>query len=856
MTDPPSWRSRAKTLAPGRSAKKQATKPAEKPTAKPQAESAPEPRAEPPAADALPAGWQTLDATTAMELLSTNTGSQSDAADTDAAAANASEANASDTDASDDQATSSPRRRRRFSWVEWTGIAAVLGLLIAAMLMYLQRPQAEQSAAENAAVLAEATAPPAVDAPTAPAGADPSSSPATAAKSAGPTTAKSIAQDVLADAGDGSFALQSSGVVAESKMPVARQPDPTVETAPGGEPPPSKPTKASARFPRAPNPDTLIPLDRTPIEHAAEKPMRAPLSLPQRSPAFVSFERVYAVAFETHQSYLGQKRSAPSSPETEALLGECIVLFDQCLGRPADESTLEQRHQIASTLAVLYFDAGHLYAAGVYGLHVTRFADPTQPVAKAAATLAFAAFQEAHQVHYTGADRSGDLHQLEHLCDLIASRGIKHPQLDTMRFATAQFYQRDGFHLKAAQTYLKIPKRSPLYAKAQLAAGREFWAEAVRRDNEGINKQRAAIVSCAAKYLRGAIDQIDTNSDITAPVLAGMFSLAEISLMRDDPRQAISLLDGKQGVLELAKKVKLSKEFVTAAEECLFQAYSQSGDVKGIQSSIAALSKRYGPRGKERIASLQTKVARDFVDNLDPDQPVSAVQADQLETLMRSILDPKRSPSTNVILWAAETWSELATRASDQNVVMQCHRRADELLRRASESNELTAAEKMTLHLKRVDLAQRSGNAGRTISLLSEILRQSPAAIELQIKAAEVLTEDAKVTGDAVRFAEAIAGRQDDAIWGWAKLTNTLARMHFDSEDKTRYLDRLLSSGFHLNESRILQARATPPGDQRRRLLDDSKKHLRQLIATFAQSSDEWMDKLQTLETMIEQSER
>ncbi|PAY21332.1 hypothetical protein CKO51_01770 [Rhodopirellula sp. SM50] len=828
-------------MSPGRSAEKQAARPAEKQAAKPKPESTPEPRSEPSATDQLPAGWQTLDATTAMELLSTKTGPQGDAADTDA---------------TDDQATSLLRRRRRFSWVEWTGIAAVLGLLIAAMLMYLRRPQAEQSAVDNAAVPAEAPAPPAVDAPTAPDDREQSAPPAPAAQSAGPATAKSIAQDVLADAGDGSFALQSSGAVAESKKPVARRPDSIVETAPGREPSPSKPTKASTRFPRAPAPNTLIPLDRKPIEHAAEKPMRAPLSLPQRSPAFVSFERVYAVAFETHQDYLEQKRSAPSAPETEALLGECIVLFDQCLGRPADESTLEQRHQIASTLAVLYFDAGHLYAAGVYGLHVTRFADPTQPVATASATLAFAAFQEAHQVHYTGADRSGDLHQLEHLCDLIASRGIKHPQLDTMRFATAQFYQRDGFHLEAAQTYLKIPKRSPLYAKAQLAAGREFWAEAVRRDNEGINKQRAAIISCAAKYLRGAIDQIDTNSEITAPVLAGMFSLAEISLMRDDPQQAIALLDGKQGVLELAKKVKLSKEFITAAEECLFQAYSQSGDVEGIQSSIAALSKRYGPRGKERIASLQTKVAREFVDNLDPDQPLSAVETEQLETLMRSILDPKRSPSTNVILWAAETWSDLATRASDQDVVMRCRRRADELLSRAYESDELTAAEKMTLHLKRVDLAQQAGDAGRTISLLSETLRQSPAAIDLQIKAAEVLTENARATGDADRFAEAIEGRRDDAIWGWAKLTNTLARMHFDSEDKTRYLDRLLLSGFHLNESRILQARSTTSPDERQRLLQMSKKHLRQLIVTFAQSSEDWMKKLQTLQAMIDQIEQ
>ncbi|QDV40784.1 hypothetical protein Enr13x_06200 [Stieleria neptunia] len=845
MTDPPSWRSRAKALSQGRSAEKQTTKraakPATKPAEKPKGQPTPEPRPESSATDNVPAGWQTLDPTTAMELLSTKTAPQ---------------VHPADTDDSEDQAMPLPRGRRRFSWVEWTGLAAVGGLLIAAMLMYLQRPQTKHSAAENAAV---STEPPALDASTAPADANRSEAVESAGESAGestgPATAKSIAQDVLADAGDGSFALQSAGGVAKSKKPVARQPEPTVDTAPGGEPAPSKPTKPFARSPRVPNPSTLVPIDRKPIEHAAEKPMRAPLPLPQRAPAFVSFERVYAVAFQKYQDYLQQKKSNPTSEDTEALLIECIVLFDQCLGRPADESTLEQRHQIASTLAVLYYDAGHLYAAGVYGLHVTRSADPTQPVARAAATLAFAAFQEAHQVHYTGADRSGDLHQLEHLCDLIASRGIKHPQLETMRFATGQFFERDGFHLKAAQTYLKIPKRSPLYAKAQLAAGREFWAEAVHRDHQGVKKQRAAIVSCAAKYLRSAIDQIDTKSEITAPVLAGMFSLAEISLMRDDPRQAISLLDGKQGVLELAKKVKLSKEFVTAAEESLFQAYSQSGDVEGIQSSIAALSKRYGAGGKERIASLQTKVARDFVDNLDPAQPLSAIEAEQLETLMRSILDPQRSPSTNVILWAAETWSDLATRASDPDVVMLCRRRADELLQRASASSELTAAEEMTLHLKRVDLAQQSGDAGQTLTLLSEILRQSPAAIDLQIKAAGVLTEDAKATGSADRFAEAIAGRGDDAIWGWAKLTHTLARMHFDSDDKTRYLDRLLLSGFQLNESRILQARSTTFPDERQRLLQMSKKHLRQLIATFAQSSEQWRRKLQSLQTMIEQSE-
>ncbi len=296
----------------------------------------------------------------------------------------------------------------------------------------------------------------------------------------------------------------------------------------------------------------------------------------------------------------------------------------------------------------------------------------------------------------------------------------------------------------------------------------------------------------------------------------------------------------------------------TTAMELLSTTSAPQGDDSGTDASENDASDDQPSPLRRNLSPRQPRRSPlpPFKKHIKCTTPVRIVQADQLETLMRSILDPQRSPSTNVILWAAVTWSDLATRASDQGVAMRCRRRADELLRRASESNELTAAEKMTLHLKRVDLAQQSGNAARTISLLSEILRQSPAAIDLQIKAAEVLTEDAKGTGDADRFAEAIAGRQDDAIWGWAKLTNTLARMHFDSEDKTRYLDRLLLSGFYLNESRMLQAQGTTSGDQRRRLLDDSKKHLRQLITTFAQSSDQWLSKLQTLQSKIEQSER
>jgi hypothetical protein len=270
---------------------------------------------------------------------------------------------------------------------------------------------------------------------------------------------------------------------------------------------------------------------------------------------------------------------------------------------------------------------------------------------------------------------------------------------------------------------------------------------------------------------------------------------------------------------------------------------------------LEKLSKRYGRKGKERIALLQTQIARDFLSNLDPSQPITADQVGQLDSVMDSVLDPKRKPSMDVLLWAAEAWSGLASRANEPELRKQCYARSDQLLKTASESDNLDASIAMSLRLRRVDLARDMGETEQSLALLSEILRKSPAAVDLQIKAAHLLLDEAKRSSDANQFAVAMAGRPDDSVWGWAKLTITLVRMHYDSEDKSRYLDRLLESGFHLNESRILQAQLSKTPGRRTQLLDDSRKHIRQLMATFALSSEEWTAKLESLQTMMGQGE-
>ncbi|MCA9139997.1 MAG: hypothetical protein KDB00_24660, partial [Planctomycetales bacterium] len=442
------------------------------------------------------------------------------------------------------------RRQKRFSWVEWSGLVAVAGLLIAAMVMWYQRPT---GLAPTTKVDDAVNMPPDRQRPAEPSGQSKRDPTAASAKdrsmpdSGNRQRAVQIADRVLDDAGDGSFALENSGEngiemniansPADAKPPSDSELNSSTESTanPG-------PKKKPRVYARAPDPKSIQPLARPVIACEAEQPLRKQLELLPRTRAFISFDRIYPIAFEAHQNYLAIKSADSDSEEIESELVKCIGLFEQCLDRPANEFTDEQHQQIAYTLAKLYFDAGHLYESAVYAMAVARSADSTQPIANSAVTLAFAALQEAHLAHYGAPSLPGELRQMERLCDLVSSRGLKHPQLDAMRFATAQRFDQAGMHVKAAQIFTQIAKSSPLFAKAQLAAGRSFWSEAMIRERDGIKSQLEAIVSSAAKYLGIAIDEANDDESATPSFLAGQFALAEIALRRDDPDTAIELL--------------------------------------------------------------------------------------------------------------------------------------------------------------------------------------------------------------------------------------------------------------------------------------------------------------------------
>ncbi|TWU03004.1 hypothetical protein [Stieleria varia] len=802
------WRSRAKTLSAGGASPPQPT-----PTLPNNTEPA-SPR-QPDAGTSLPSRWQPLDPATAFEVVGTDEETESN---------------------------SHPLRRKKASWFEWIAGATVLLLIVVAITLRTVRNSSPPDAAQVQRTAAVGTPDQPIKSPISDPGtleSEPQPQETVPARS---TEQREIVDNVLSDAGDGSFALgdpiNDTTEVAQPEM-----------TPPAKSPQVEKPAR---RFPTAPDPMRIRPVSRKVIEREADMPLRRQVELDERTHSFMLFKRLYPIAFETHSKYLTAKKSDPTSDESETLLIESIGLFEQCLDRPSEEVPTDQRLQIEYTLASLYLDAGHLFDAFVYASHVVRFAEPGQPLTKAAGTLAFAALQESHQAHYGDPTQPTELNQMSILCDLMQQRDIEHPQLDSMRFAIAQQFERDGFHLLAAQAYTRVDEKSELHGKAQLAAGREFWAEALQRENDSIDDQVEWIVSCAAKFLKNAIETLDGESRASPTLLAGKVALAQIHLRRGRPQLAIELINGPSGVLsQTGGEASVSSEFVTAAHELVFEGYSQAGDLAGVQRTLSELAKRYGPDGKARIAKLYKNLAKDFLSRLSDSEEISSEQVAQLDSMMKPILDEKLNPTLDIMLWAAGIWSDLATRATDSSVRSQCVDRADTLLSKAAASPELKPAEKMGLTLQRIDLSQRAGDLSQALDLVTKILQQTPNAIDLQIKSAQLLSEMAKSSGDVNDFHIAVEGLPEDAVWGWAKLNGTINRMHLESDDGTRYFERLMESGFELNQARIDQARATSSEEDRQRLLDTTRSHLRRMITTLATSSPSWTKKLKALEASL-----
>ena len=733
----------------------------------------------------------------------------------------------------------------KISWVEWSALIVILAVIIAALTSKSLAQRKIQEIAD-AAARAQAENPESVDQQF---GAGTFAELGTASSSgmAGSEPAlpsgKEVANNVVSGTGGESFALGESGSVdfAASSLP-----------KPGSLPKSGSAGKGINAVVPAPPIGQIRALNRPATPPAKQPTPRAALEIPTPGKAPFQFSRIYETAYDTMQKYNAAKKNP--SPESDELLLTAITQFRQCLMRPAEEIPDNYRGQILFTLASLLNDAGHPYQAMVYVQTILGLKEANMKTKHAAGSLGFGVMQNAHTRHFGRPERGGELKRMTELCDLIAQQAKGHPQLPTMRYATAQRLDQATWHVRAAKVYSRIPKTAPLYAQAQLAAGRAFWSEAALRESTNQTTQVPEIISCAERSLRTAVAAYQEKSETSETLLAGKMTLAQIYLRRDQADKAIELLDTKTGLLkDIADGTKMSEAFVTAVQEMLLSAYHSSGQLNEVQATLAELEKQYGPEATKKLASRYKSLASNLTTSLQSAPIVTLTDAKNLDRILQESLQSSGDrPSVQALLRTAEAWLPLLSKAEDEACRNFMFSQADQALGQALKDKSLSEGELLSLQLKRIDLAINTGNTTEALGSIGKLLQDNPNIIQLQLIAAKLLTDTARKNQTFADWSKAINGIPDQSIWGWGRLNQSLTRLHLDSDDPDRYFERMMQSAVSLNECRLVAAGKANDSQTQQKLVNDARKHVKQLNSTLSREGNPFAPELKLLQERLQ----
>lgn len=727
----------------------------------------------------------------------------------------------------------------KISWVEWSALIVILAVIIAALTSKTLFQRKIQEIAD-AAAKAQADQPEIVEQQFGEgtfAELGTATNPSIARSEPALPSGKQVLNNVVSGTGGESFALGESG---------------SVDFAANSLPKPGSTGQAMNEVVPAPPLGQIRSLKRPATAPAKQPTPREALEIPTPGNAPFQFSRIYETAYDTMQKYNAAKKNP--TPESDELLLTAITQFRQCLMRPADEIPDNYRGQILFTLASLLNDAGHPYEAMVYVQAILRLKEADTKTKQAAGSLGFGVMQNAHNRHFGKPERGGELKRMMEHCDLIAQQTKGHPQLNTMRYATAQRLDQATWHIRAAKVYSRIPKTALLYAQAQLAAGRAFWSEAALRESANNTTQVPEIISCAERALRTAVTAYREKSETSETLLAGKMTLAQIYLRRNQADKAIELLDTKTGLLkDIADGTEMPEAFATAVQEMLLSAYHSNGQLDEVQATLAELEKQYGPEAAKKLASRYKNLANNLTTSLQSAPVITLTDAKNLDRILQESLQSSGDgPSVQALLRAADAWLPLLPKAEDEACRKFMFGKADQALTQALQDSSLSEGEQLSLQLKRIDLAINTGNTNAALNSIGELLQDNPNIIQLQLVAADVLTDTARKNQAFSDWSRAIEGIPEKSIWGWGRLNQSLTRLHLNSDDPDRYFERMMQSAVSLNECRLVAAGKADDAETKQKLVNDARKHVKQLTSTLSREDNPFAAELKLLQERLQ----
>ncbi|MEZ6133225.1 MAG: hypothetical protein R3C59_31545 [Planctomycetaceae bacterium] len=511
-----------------------------------------------------------------------------------------------------------------------------------------------------------------------------------------------------------------------------------------------------------------------------------------------------------------------------------------------------------------------------YCMNQDRLKDPDTALAatEIAIQSAIQAFNDADR------DQEYELNLLKEICELITSQYPQSARGNEARVRLGQVYRDLNDPLKAAETYLTVPKDYSGYASARMQAGQSYWLAWINRmaqsspaesdatsaesDLEAVRTWKTQAAALLQEGIQLARTQLGKDAKPNSEIVAGEVSLATIlnmdgkfdqtiqRLTSGGPNAVVNVINVAAGESRPATGIQ-SAAFAGEVYRLLLRAYV--GNQK-IDEALKAMTDLEAVGGQD-TAGVYTQLGRELQEELQ--RLKAAGETERLaqvrtsfEQFLAKVYETRNKSDYNSLLWIGETYYGLGQGVSgdDSAAATEYFTKANAAYQEILDNNLAEGPTVLAIKLRIVRCRRAMGQYDDAVKLAQDVLAENTLSLDVQFEAAYALSDwgaDPN-NGQPDKLLAAMQGMENAAgqktIWGWSGLTNKLQARRGTPEWETLE-ERFLEARYEYVNSRYRYAK-TGAADADTQLKSGAAE-IMMFARVFADLPDTWFAKFDSL---------
>ncbi|MFM8578036.1 MAG: hypothetical protein ACKOCN_04445, partial [Planctomycetaceae bacterium] len=520
------------------------------------------------------------------------------------------------------------------------------------------------------------------------------------------------------------------------------------------------------------------------------------------------------------------------------------------------------------------YDAGEFAKAAEVGSELL-VNQPNAPGSQQAARIAMASLQSLAKKG--GPSAAEDRQKSAAIADQIVKIWPEDPtSVDAMIVSIAGATEaRDA--KKILELLALVPAAQPRRAEVLLRGGGALWREIVEsRRADAADRPAADVLATWIQQTTAAIDEglailskdpsasavFAANNPLGSVVLAAALARCQIAIEAENRETVASILENPvygpwtlvTGGVQGASEAFTSGTLAGDALRTSLNYFIQSNRLEEAQKAMGLLEKVAGTG--VNVTETYVKMGRDLQQQLEAiGGGGSKVDADAqqraakvlggFEAFLERVAARDTRPAS--LMWVATTYLALGSggegggigavvpKAKAKDYLTKAASVYEKLIASGSDADQETAAaiakSLPSIRLKLATVYRELGRFDDSFGHLDKLLADPKMAswLDAQIEAATCLQAAGVAEEDVARastlLGEAIAGRGSNSpYWGWAKLSNQLARQAFSARSSeqtvSRYKRLFFESRLNLVRSRVARAEKTTAAAERQKLYE------------------------------------